>query len=56
MEYCADYFGIACPNAQEDEDGRRHPIKCGECWYYRGCEDCAAAYYGFCPEGKEDAE
>lgn len=59
MKYCVGYIGAACvdghcPGAQEDEDGRRLPMKCDKCWYYKGCEDCAAPYYRCCPEGKEE--
>lgn len=51
--YCHGYIGLACvtgscPNAIEDEDGRKHRIKCKDCWFYKGCEDCAAPYYGCC--------
>lgn len=57
MKYCKGYIGVACidgscPRAQEDEDGRRLIARCDDCWYYKGCEDCAAPYYGGCPEGK----
>lgn len=59
MKFCKDYIGSACidgtcPIAREGEDGRRPAIKCNECWYYKGCEDCAAPYYKCCPEGKVD--
>ena len=51
--YCHGYIGEACvfgscPNAIEDEDGHKHRIKCKDCFFYKGCEDCAAPYYGCC--------
>lgn len=59
MKHCSSYIGSACidghcPRALEDEDGQQHTIKCSKCWYYSGCEDCAAPYYGCCQEGKEE--
>lgn len=59
MRYCTGYIGVACvdgrcPGAQEDEDGRKRRMKCDNCWYYNGCEDCAAPFYKCCPEGKEE--
>ena len=49
---CVDYIGCACidgtcPNAQEYE-GYNLPIPCADCFYYKGCEDCAAPEMGVC--------
>lgn len=59
MRYCKGYIGSTCvsggcPKAQEDEDGRSLITRCDQCWYYLGCEDCAAPYYGCCPKGKTE--
>lgn len=52
-EYCEHYCGVTCidgtcPKALEDEymeRGIEVPVNCANCWYYKGCEDCA-----FCSE------
>lgn len=46
--YCPHYCGVMCvngncPNAlleEYNEYVNQPTIKCSECWYYRGCEDC----------------
>lgn len=58
MKYCTSYIGVSCvngtcPNAQEYEEYHK-PIPCKECFHYQGCEDCAAPYYGCCPEGRTE--
>ena len=48
-EYCPDYVGIACvdgtcPVANCEEYAERcMPVisNCRNCFYYKGCEDCA---------------
>lgn len=55
-KYCKGYCGITCvngycPNALSNYDADRDddayacyhldkPVKCNECGYYKGCEDC----------------
>ena len=46
---CHDYIGVACidgtcPNALENWI----TVPCGDCFYYKGCEDCAAPEMGLC--------
>ena len=48
MKYCSMYCGVACvdgscPAANNDFERLlgSDDISCEECWYYRGCEDCA---------------
>lgn len=58
MDYCYGYIGVSCvdgtcPVARAEEEGYFMQMKCDDCFYYRGCEDCAAPYYKCCPEGKE---
>lgn len=48
-EYCPDYVGVACvdgtcPVANYEEYAERcMPVisSCRNCFYYKGCEDCA---------------
>jgi hypothetical protein len=48
-EYCPDYVGVACvdgtcPIANCEEYAERYmPVIscCRDCFYYKGCEDCA---------------
>ena len=48
-EYCPDYVGVACvdgtcPIANREEYAERcMPVIscCRDCFYYKGCEDCA---------------
>lgn len=48
-EYCPDYVGVACvdgtcPIANYEEYAERcMPVIscCRDCFYYKGCEDCA---------------
>ncbi len=54
---CKSYVGVACVNgtcpiARADEyEEYCMPVQrsCNNCWYYKGCEDCAF-------EGTEDCE
>ncbi len=55
-EYCRGYCGVTCvngycPNALSNYDNSRDddlyscyhldkPVRCDECGYYKGCEDC----------------
>lgn len=53
MNYCKYYIGVACvsgqcPVAVAEEDGYNIKMRCDECFYYRGCEDCATPYYEDC--------
>lgn len=49
MKRCRDYVGVACvdgscpkANAEEYEEGCMDVIsRCEDCFYYKGCEDCA---------------
>lgn len=49
MKKCKHYTGVhcidgSCPKALEDdyiERGIEVPVNCSECWYHKGCEDCA---------------
>lgn len=55
-KYCDRYIGVSCvdgscPNAQEYEN--YFPISYKECFYYKGCEDCAASDFGCCPKEEE---
>lgn len=53
---CKSYVGVVCVNgicpvANMDEyEERCAPLikKCSECFYYRGCEDCALADTEYC--------
>lgn len=59
---CDGYVGAACidgtcPNAQEHEE-YCCPIPCADCFYNKGCADCAAPEMGLCdkevkPNGPE---
>ena len=51
MERCPDYVGLACvdgtcPIASKERYGEYSILTidhCNECFYYKGCEDCALA-------------
>lgn len=58
MRKCSDYCGAACidgscPNAWREEHpeffqdvyGTLKPLKCKDCSYNNGCEDCCIAFY-----------
>lgn len=52
---CGDYIGVACidgtcPNANEEYN---LPMPCADCFYYKGCEDCAAPEMGLCEKEVE---
>ena len=48
---CKNYVGVACVNGscpmanREEYEEWGIPIvrECGQCYYYKGCEDCALA-------------
>lgn len=56
MEKCEKYVGLACidgtcPMALSDVfEDMCIPLvsKCSDCFYYRGCEDCALADTEYC--------
>lgn len=60
MEKCKEYTGVFCvdgncpmANAEEYEERGYDVIKnCGECYYYRGCEDCAWNGTTYCNKSK----
>lgn len=58
MKVCKAYCGVACidgscPNAWREDNpeyfqdvyGTLKPLKCKDCSYNKGCEDCCIAYY-----------
>ena len=61
---CKSYVGVTCvdgtcPMANREEYEERCmdvPKGCKECWYYKGCEDCALADTEYCEKagGKID--
>lgn len=61
---CKSYVGVTCvdgtcPMANREEYEERCmdvPKGCKECWYYKGCEDCALADTEYCEKagGKAD--
>lgn len=60
MKRCKSYVGVACvnglcPKANADEYAERCMdviSDCNDCFYYKGCEDCAFVDTGYCA-GKE---
>lgn len=56
MKRCKDYVGIACvdgscpkANAEEYEERCMDVVKnCNDCFYYKGCEDCALSETEYC--------
>lgn len=58
MKRCRGYVGVACvdgtcPRANADEYGERcmdAVSNCDDCFYYKGCEDCALSNTGYCPK------
>lgn len=63
MKRCPNYVGVTCVNgccpialAEEyEERGMDAVSKCDDCFYYRGCDDCALDGTEYCPkrEGKK---
>ena len=61
MERCPDYVGLACvdgtcPIANREEYGEygiSTPENCNECFYNKGCEDCALADTEHCDRRAE---
>lgn len=57
MKRCDDYVGVACvdgtcPKANADEYAERCMdviANCKDCFYYKGCEDCALYGTEYCP-------
>lgn len=55
-ERCRNYVGVAyvdgsCPSANREEYEERYmPVikGCSDCFYYRGCVDCALADTQYC--------
>lgn len=58
-KYCRNYVGVACidgtcpkANYAEYVEWDIPVIKsCRECYFYKGCEDCALAGTDYCEEG-----
>lgn len=58
MRYCTDYVGLSCvdgscpiANADEYEERGMDVIKkCKDCFYHKGCKDCALAGTNLCRE------
>lgn len=56
MKRCRDYVGVACvdgscpkANAEEYEESGMDVISnCNDCFYYKGCEDCAFLDTEYC--------
>ncbi len=51
-EFCRGYIGFACvngscPKANLGEYAERY-MDCKNCFYYRGCEDCAFLGMEYC--------
>ena len=61
MKRCKQYVGVACidgtcPGANFEEYIKYYipvPSGCDDCFYYKGCEDCALYGTEYC-EGKEE--
>ena len=63
MSRCKSYVGVSCVDGscpvanREEYEERCIPLcnSCRECWYYRGCEDCALDGTEYCDKaGAED--
>lgn len=56
MKRCGDYIGVACvdgscPKANAEEYAERCMdviSNCNDCFYYKGCEDCALYGTEYC--------
>lgn len=56
MKHCRNYVGVACVDGtcpmakQEEYEERCIPVirECEECFYYKGCEDCALFETEYC--------
>lgn len=60
---CKSYCGVACvdghcPIALYNEDFTLFERKpsCDDCFYYKGCEDCAFNGMHLCPKFKKESE
>lgn len=61
MKICKSYVGVACvdgtcPQANREEyEERCMPLinNCKDCFYYKGCEDCALDGTDFCVKERE---
>lgn len=59
IKRCGNYVGLACvdgscPIANADAYASRCMdmiIRCEECFYYKGCEDCALDGTAYCDKG-----
>lgn len=57
-ERCKNYVGVTCVNGtcpvalrdEYAEYGIPTIDDCDECFYYKGCEDCALSGTEYCPE------
>lgn len=62
MKVCSEYVGEACvdgtcPVANMEEYAERGMDvvkKCSECFYYKGCEDCALSGTEYCVKAGKD--
>lgn len=55
---CGFYVGVTCvngncPGALYEECGIPLPLKCSDCFYNKGCEDCALSGTEYCDYGED---
>lgn len=58
---CKSYFGLACVDGtcpvamQEEYEERCMPVtkKCKDCYFYKGCKDCALYGTKYCYKNQE---
>jgi hypothetical protein len=58
---CRGYVGVTCVNGtcpkaikEEYEEQSRSVLKCDQCFFNKGCVDCALADTKYCMIAKED--
>ena len=59
---CEMYVGVTCVNGncpvaladEYEERGMDVVSKCDDCFYYKGCDDCALYGTEYCEKGIED--
>lgn len=58
---CRDYVGVACIDGtcpktikEEYEEQSRPAMKCGHCFFNKGCVDCALADTEYCMTGNKE--
>ena len=59
-KHCKNYVGVSCVDgscprtiAEEHEEMAIPKVTCEDCYYYKGCEDCALNGTEYC-EGKPE--